>query len=100
MLACLCWTLDAPRSACDAPISKPLARNSVRYCDTHLAACRDTARSERRNSTSRLTVAHRELSLPCPKVEKSKGRNEPLTHTDFETKIKGASVVKTDAPFL
>jgi hypothetical protein len=32
-----------PRGCCDCPY--PLSRNSVRYCEKHLAACRDRARA-------------------------------------------------------
>ena len=78
---------------------QPLAHNSVRYCETHLAVRRDRAR-KRAKKTRQAAAWPRSGDTRCTgrRTERSRGRNEPLTGTDCEAKIKGAPAVRLMRP--
>jgi hypothetical protein len=86
----------AEGKCCDCP--EPLARNSVRYCETHLKACRERARARAKEPQAAACPSSGNSCCAGRRTERSRGRNEPLTGTDREAKIKGAPAVRLMRP--
>jgi hypothetical protein len=80
---------------------QPLAHNSVRYYETHLAVCRNRARARAKKlNKPPHGRAPGTLAALAESRKKAKGEMNLWCGADFETKIKGASAAKLLRPLL